>query len=57
MEKRDFYIYNLEQANWMIGQNCKVIGCGMGKDKDVYILFKRDSFTEEKVQAWKLRQY
>lgn len=54
----DYYIYNMQQADWLIKQKCPILGIGIGdKNKRIYVLFKRNLYTEQKVTEWKLREH
>lgn len=56
INKNDYYIYNLEQANWMLEQGCIPEECGKGRLGDLYLKFPRTLEVEEIVNTWKIRK-
>ena len=53
----DFFIYNHIQANWMIINGAKAIGCGKGKMGHIYVRFARNEENEKIFLAWKTLKY
>lgn len=51
-DKKFFYIYNLEQANFFINNNIPIIKVGKGKDGDFYVKFPRNNHSEEVFTLW-----
>jgi hypothetical protein len=52
---KDYYIYNIFQARWLLKQGCKIKDVGYGARKDIYILFERNEFTDKYINEWKTR--
>lgn len=48
----DFYIYNLEQANFFIKEGVSVVEVGRGKKNDFYIKFLRNSLSNLVFDKW-----
>jgi hypothetical protein len=56
IKKNEYYIYNLEQANWMLKQGCLPEEVGKGMKGDIYLKFPRIPEIEEVVDIWRLRK-
>ncbi|NBI06626.1 hypothetical protein [Senegalia massiliensis] len=54
--KNDYYIYHLEQVNWLLEQGLKPQRVGIGKHGDYYALFERNQETEDIINRWKLHR-
>ena len=46
------YIYNPIFANWLIAGGAKVIGAGIGKYNDAYILFEYNDTFQKLCDEW-----
>lgn len=51
-DKKDFYIYNLEQARFFIFNGAKVLDVGKGNKNDIYIKFARNNENEHIFELW-----
>ncbi|MEG2289637.1 MAG: hypothetical protein RSC24_06680 [Clostridium sp.] len=45
-------IFNIEQANYFVNQNCKVIGCALGNRCKIYIDFEENKDFLEAMKKW-----
>lgn len=45
-------IFNITQANYLINNNCSVIGCALGNKCKVYIEFYEDESFKEHMKIW-----
>lgn len=53
-KRNEYYIYDLEQCNWLLHQGCLPIKIGKGMSGDIYLKFPRIPDVEKKVSIWKL---
>ena len=56
-KRNDYYIYDLEQINWMLQQGCLPLEIGKGLSGDLYLKFPRTPEIENKVHKWKLHNW
>lgn len=56
MKNKYFYIYNYEQASFMVKEGLPVIDVGKGNKNDIYIKFLRDNDAENIFKKWRLRK-
>lgn len=53
---KKYYIYNLEQANFLLNKGIKPIEVGRG-NKHIYILFPTTNEVEQAIDEWKHQGY
>ena len=53
-ELKKHYIYDFEQVQFYIKAGAKVIGGGLGKRNETYILFEASISTNKAFKLWKL---
>lgn len=49
---KDFYIYNLEQANFFLQKGLVPIEVGLGTMKTMFVRFRRDDEAERVFTQW-----
>ena len=57
IKRKPYYIYDLEQINWMLEQNCMPLEVGRGAKGEVYLIFPRTFEMESIVHKWKLKKW
>ena len=53
-ELKEHYIYDMQQVQFYLKAGAKVIGGGVGKLNEPYILFEASNITNKAFKLWKL---
>ena len=55
-EKKYKYIYNIDQANYLIKQGCSPIGLNRHDNKNVFAVFVNNTKFQNAMQKWNEKQ-